>query len=75
MLALYLQGKKTIIVGVLMIVYAGIGFYLHQVTQEQAIQLVLTALGLLGVRSGVREEVASLYKALKTPTEPTVLPK
>lgn len=48
-----LSGYKTYIVVVAMIAYALIGIYLGQVTQEQAMQLVLNALGLAGLRSSV----------------------
>ena len=75
MLGLYLQGKKTYILGALMIIYAGVGYYLKQMNETQALQLVMTALGMFGLRKGITEDVTRLYKAIKTPEEPKVLPK
>ena len=75
MLGLYLKGKKSYLIGALMLVYAGVGYYLKQMNETQAISLVMTALGLFGLRKGIAEETQALYTALKTPEEPKVLPK
>lgn len=75
MLGLYLKGKKSYLIGALMLVYAGVGYYLKQMNETQALTLVMTALGMFGIRKGISEETQSLYTALKKPDEPKVMPK
>jgi hypothetical protein len=51
-------GKKTYTVAFLMVVYAIIGFYLHQLTQEQMMTFILNALGFAGLRNGINKLTA-----------------
>lgn len=48
-----IQGKKTYIISVLMIVFAISGLVTGQIDNEQAIALILNALGLSALRAGV----------------------
>ena len=53
-----LSGKKTYIVAVAMLIYSGMGWYLNSIgqggmDQDAAIQQVLLALGLVGLRKGI----------------------
>jgi len=53
-----LEGKKTYIVAILMVVFNGIGWYLNYVGQggieaTSAIEGIMVALGLAGLRKGV----------------------
>ena len=48
-----LQGKKTYIVALALVIYAVIGVYTGQLSQDQAITLVLNGLGLGALRAGV----------------------
>lgn len=49
----FLSGKKTYTVAFLMIVYAVSGYFVHQLTQDQASIIVFNALGFAGLRSAV----------------------
>jgi hypothetical protein len=53
-----LSGKKTYLIAALMVVFNGLGWYLDSIgqtgiPQDQAIQGLLMALGLAGLRAGV----------------------
>lgn len=48
-----LQGKKTYLVSLAMVLYAVLGFALGQLDQEMTVQLVLSALGLSALRAGI----------------------
>lgn len=53
-----LSGKKTYIVALAMLLYSGLGWYLSSIgqggmDQDQAVQQMLMALGLAGLRKGV----------------------
>lgn len=48
-----LQGKKTYIVALALVIYAVVGVYTGQLSQDQAITLVLNGLGLSALRAGV----------------------
>lgn len=48
-----LKGKKTYIVCALMVVYALSGLLIGEVGSQEAVTLILTALGLGGLRDGV----------------------
>lgn len=50
-----LEGKKTYIVAALLVVFAGIGVYTHQLTADQAVVIVLNGLGLGALRSGINK--------------------
>lgn len=50
-----LEGKKTYIVAALLVVFAGIGVYTHQLTADQAVVIVLNGLGLGTLRSGINK--------------------
>ena len=57
-----LQGKKTYAVAIAMLVFNGLGWYMDSIgqggiPQDQAIQGIFVALGLAGVRAGVKGEV------------------
>jgi hypothetical protein len=54
----WLQGKKTYIVAFAVVVQAAIGVYLGDYTTQTAITMVLSALGLGALRSGVTAEAA-----------------
>lgn len=49
----FFPGYKTYAIAIIMIAYAVVGFYIHQMTQEQASTLVLQGLGLGFLRAGV----------------------
>lgn len=48
-----LQGRKTYVVALALIAYAVFGVYTGQLSQDQAITLVLNGLGLGALRAGV----------------------
>lgn len=54
-----LSGKKTYVVAIAMLMFNAFGWYLHAngieggMPQEQAIQGIMTAFGLAGLRAGV----------------------
>ncbi len=48
-----LSGKKTYIVGVLMILYGGTMMFLGQMEQAEAITLVMEGFGLMAIRAGI----------------------
>jgi hypothetical protein len=48
-----LQGKKTYIVAAALIAYAIFGVYTGQLSQDQAVQVVLNGLGLSALRAGI----------------------
>lgn len=48
-----LQGKKTYIVALAIVAYAVFGVYTGQLSQDQAVTLVLNGLGLGALRAGV----------------------
>jgi len=50
-----LAGKKTYVVAVLMALYAISGLLLDQVSTTQAVEMVLAALALLGLRLGIKK--------------------
>lgn len=52
----WLNGKKTYLVAALAIATAAIGYYNGTLTAEQAIEAILLALGISGVRHGVTTE-------------------
>lgn len=49
----YLSGKKTYTVAGMMIVYAVLGWSLHQFDQTTALYFIFNALGISGLRSGI----------------------
>lgn len=48
-----LQGKKTYIVALALIAYAVLGVYTGQLSQSDAVALVLNGLGLGALRAGI----------------------
>jgi type IV secretory pathway VirB2 component (pilin) len=52
-----LVGKKTYLVAIAMVVYAGLGFILGYQNQDQTLKLVFEALGLAALRAGVSSVV------------------
>ena len=50
----WLSGKKTYFVAVGMIAYAAFGWWIGQMDQTQAMALVFNALGIAGLRHGVK---------------------
>lgn len=54
-----LKGKRTFIIGILMVIFNGVGIYLNSqdpttgLETNTAIQGILTALGLMGLRAGI----------------------
>lgn len=48
-----LQGKKTYIVALALIAYAIFGVYTGQLSQDQAVQVVLNGLGLSALRASI----------------------
>ena len=49
-----MSGKKTNTVVVIMIVYAWVGVFLNKEDPSHAVQVTLEALGLAGLRSGIK---------------------
>ncbi len=50
-----MKGKKTYLVAALTLIYAAFGLYLKQLDVSAAMQLFLTALGLMGLRNGINK--------------------
>lgn len=57
-----LSGSKTYIVALLMIIYAGSGYLLQDVSQAQAMTLILQALAIAGLRNGIQKGFDSLLE-------------
>lgn len=51
-----LSGKRTYIVSFLMVVYAVIGLYIDKVDVDSGTQLILEALAIAGLRSGIAKK-------------------
>lgn len=51
-----LSGKKTYIVGVLMIVFCGLGYILGYLEPTEATTVLLEALAIMGLRHGMVKE-------------------
>ena len=51
-----LQGKKTYIVGIAMIAYAIGGLIIGEMDANNSMQLLFTALGLMGLRHGISNQ-------------------
>lgn len=51
----FLQGKKTYLTALGMIVYALLGLYLGYLTQQQAAMYIFAALGMIGFRSAMNK--------------------
>ena len=66
-----LTGKKTYIVGVAMLCYAIGGAVSKRVDIPTAIETILIALGMLGLRHGISTEMLFSYKMNNTPQENT----
>lgn len=50
-----INGNKTYIVGTSMILFALTQYWAGSITGDDAMQMVLTALGLMGIRHGIRK--------------------
>ena len=50
-----LPGWKTFVVGGLMIVYAGIGYYLDLMPATEATEIFMQGLGLIAMRLGIQK--------------------
>jgi hypothetical protein len=48
-----LQGKKTYVVAIALVIYAVAGVYTGQLSQPEAVTLVLNGLGLGALRAGI----------------------
>jgi hypothetical protein len=51
-----LQGKKTYLIAVCMIIYAIFGMYSGYMNQQSGIELILQALGISALRNGVENK-------------------
>lgn len=49
----FLDGKKSYLVAIALVVYALTGIYTGQMTSDQAIQVILNGLGLGALRSAI----------------------
>lgn len=50
-----LDGNKTYITAILIVVYAALGLFLGYHSVDDAIKMILGALGLIGVRSAIKK--------------------
>lgn len=57
-----LSGYKTYIVAGLMVLYAISGFLLNDLSQAQAMTILLNALGIAGLRNGIQKGFDSLIQ-------------
>lgn len=57
-----LSGYKTYIVAGLMVLYAISGFLLNDLSQAQAMTILLNALGIAGLRNGIQKGFESLIQ-------------
>ena len=56
----FLKGKKTYFIALGMIVYAVLGLVFKYHSSDVAMQIIFNALGLMGLRLGVTQEVQKL---------------
>lgn len=51
----WFDGKKTYILGALTVIYGVLGLSLGHLDQNQAVQFILTGLGMISLRVGVKK--------------------
>jgi hypothetical protein len=56
----FLKGKKTYIIAIAAIAYAVLGVISGNMDSQAAIQVILAALGAMGIRNGITSEIQAL---------------
>ena len=71
----FLTGKKTYIVATVGVLYAIFGYFYGALTPSAAVQVVLAALAVAGLRNGLTNEIAGVVSSLlPTKTPPSAQP-
>lgn len=62
----YLKGKKTYIVGICGILFAIFGYASTNISGQDACQVILASLGLMGIRNGLTTEIQAAVGNIKS---------